>query len=179
MPSPYSRQRRLAGALAAVLLGAPAISHAATRIEVQGGRSYMDSYGTNTAFVEAVFDAHPLGASRFTWAPDVSLGWIDGRGISKYGYERYNARPSVALAAAGARLRTTDERAWYHPVFFSLQLAGTNHTTQALSSHYQFVSTLGLQFEHVSLAIRHISNGGLHDPNRGETMALVGLGFSF
>jgi hypothetical protein len=90
---------------------------------------------------------------------------------------RYGTPPSVALVAAGARLRTTDESAWYHPVFFSFQVAGTNHTTQALSTHYQFVSTLGLQFDHVTVGVRHISNGSTHKPNRGETMAVVGLGF--
>lgn len=168
-PSP----RRFAAALA--LLALPALSQAATHVEVQAGRSYMDSYGTNTAFVEAVFAPHAIGNSRYTWSPDVSAGWIDGRHLSKP--YRMTTRPSVALVAAGLRLRTSDESAWYHPVFFSFQLAGTNRTTQALSSHYQFVSTLGLQFKHVSFGIRHISNGGLHDPNSGETMALVGVGF--
>ncbi|MFK2902516.1 acyloxyacyl hydrolase [Dyella ginsengisoli] len=135
----------------------------------------MDSHGTNTAFVEAVFAPHAIGNSRYTWSPDVSAGWIDGRDLTR----KYSqtTRPSVALVAAGARLRTSDESAWFYPLFFSFQLAGTNHATQALSSHYQFVSTLGLQFKHVSFGIRHISNGGLHDPNSGETMALVGVGF--
>lgn len=164
-------------AFALPLLALPALSHAATHLEVQGGRSYMDSYGTNVAFVEAVFTPRAIGAGRFTWAPDVSAGWIDGRGIGKYRQAEYTARPSVALVAAGARFRASDESAWYRPLFFSFQVAGTNHATQALSSHYQFVSTLGLQFDHVSLAVRHISNGSLHDPNRGETMALVGIGF--
>ena len=138
----------------------------------------MDSHGTRTAFVEAVFAPQPIGNSRFTWSPDVSAGWIDGRDLAKYRMGANTTRDSsVALVAAGARLRASDEQAWYHPLFFSFQVAGTNHTTLALSSHYQFVSTLGLQWDHLSLAVRHISNGGLHDPNRGETMALVGVGF--
>lgn len=166
---------RFAAALPLLLL--PLLSQAATHVEVQAGRSYMDSHGSNTAFVEAVFAPRPIGNSRFAWSPDLSAGWIDGRDLAKYRDGRYDTRSSVALLAAGARFRTTDESAWYHPFFFSFQLAGTNHTTQALSSHYQFVSTLGLQWSHLSLALRHISNGGLHDPNRGETMALVGIGF--
>lgn len=174
MRAPFSL-RRLAFAVA--LLGLPALSQAATRLEVQAGRSYMDSHGTNAAFVEAVFAPHAIGSSRFTWSPDVSAGWIDGRSLHRYQDSEYGIRNSVALVAAGARFRTTDESAWYHPVFFSFQVAGTNHTTMALSSHYQFVSTLGLQFDHVSLALRHISNGSLNGPNRGETMALVGVGF--
>lgn len=165
--------RRLTAALALIVL--PALSQAATHVEVQAGRSYMDSHGTNTAFVEAVFAPHAIGDTRYAWSPEVSAGWIDGRDLTKH-YSQ-TTRPSVALVAAGARLRTSDESAWFHPLFFSFQLAGTNHATQALSSHYQFVSTLGLQFKHVSFGIRHISNGGLHDPNSGETMALVGVGF--
>ncbi len=168
-----SFSHRFAAVLALIAL--PALSHAATRVEVQAGRSYMDSHGANTAFVEAVFAPHTIGDGRYTWSPDVSAGWIDGRDLSRR-YSR-STRPSVALVAAGARLRSSDEHAWYHPLFFSFQLAGTNRTSQALSSHYQFVSTLGLQFKHVSVGIRHISNGGLHDPNTGETMALVGVGF--
>ena len=167
--------RRLA--IAVALLAAPALSQAATRLEVQAGRSYMDAHGSNTGFVEAVFAPHAIGNSRFTWSPDVSAGWIAGRDLAQFRGMRYGTGPSVALVAAGARLRTTDTRAWYHPVFFSFQVAGTNHTTQALSTHYQFVSTLGVQLDHLSLGIRHISNGSTHEPNRGETMAVVGLGF--
>lgn len=154
-----------------------ALPAAATRLEVQAGRSYMDSHGTNAAFVEAVFAPQPIGNTRFTWSPDVSVGWIDGRDLSKFRNSRYDTRPSVALVAGGARFHYGDDNTWYQPLFFSFQVAATNHTTQALSSHYQFVSTLGWQAKHFSVALRHISNGSFHEPNRGETMALVGLAF--
>jgi hypothetical protein len=154
-----------------------AVPAAATHLELQGGRSYMDSYGTNAAFAEAVFAPRPIGASRFTWSPDVSLGWIDGRDVARYRGARYGTTDAVALLAAGARFHAGDDSRWYHPLFVSFQLAGTSQTTQALSSHYQFVSTLGWQGEHLSFQLRHISNGSLHTPNRGETMALLGVGF--
>ena len=153
------------------------MSQAATHVEVQGGRSYTDSHGTNAAFVEAVFAPRPIGNSRFTWSPDISAGWIDGRNVAKYRGRSYGDGNSVALLAAGARFHLGDQRDWYHPLFFSFQVAGTNRTTIALSSHYQFVSTVGLQWKHFSVAVRHISNGGTHGPNRGETMGLVGIGF--
>ncbi|MBT2143976.1 MULTISPECIES: acyloxyacyl hydrolase [unclassified Rhodanobacter] len=153
-----------------------ALPVAAARFEVQAGRSYMDSHGANAAFVEAVFAPQPLGQTRFTWSPDVSLGWIDGRRTTTDS-SRYTTRDSVALLAAGARFHLGEAGDWYQPLFFSEQLAATNHTTHALSSHYQFVSTLGWQAKHFSVAIRHISNGGLHRPNAGETMALVGVAF--
>ena len=164
-------------AIALGLIAAAIPATAATRIEIQGGRSYMDSYGSNAAFAEAVFAPHAIGASRFSWAPDVSLGWIGGRDVHRYDYSPYTTRPSVALLAGGVRVHRGDAGDWYQPLFASFQVAATNHTTQALSSHYQFVSTLGWQAKHFTLAIRHVSNGSLSGPNRGETMAVVGVAF--
>ena len=168
---------RLRGALT-LLLTLAALPAAAAHVEVQGGRSYMDDHGANTAFVEATFAPHAIGRSgRLDWSPDISAGWIDNRDVSRYRNAEFDTRHSVALLAAGARFHYGATDAWYRPLFFSFQLAGTNHTTQALSSHYQFVSTLGWQGEHLSFQLRHVSNGGLNGPNRGETMALVGVGF--
>lgn len=169
--------RFLSRSALALALFAAALPAAAARLEVQAGRSYMDSHGANVAFVEAVFAPHPLGNTRFTWSPDVSLGWIDGRRQAGYDGSRYGVRHSTALAAGGVRLHVGEPGAWYQPLFFSEQVAAISHTTHALSSHYQFVSTLGWQAKHFSVAIRHISNGGLHRPNTGETMALVGFAF--
>lgn len=171
-----SPRHLIRGAAAAVLLAA-ALPAAASRFEVQGGRSWMDSYDTNVAFVEAVFDPRPLASTRFTWSPDVSLGWIDRRDVARFRGSRYTTDNPVALAAAGARFHYGTASDWYQPLFFSFQLAATSHTTQALSTHYQFVSTLGWEARHFSFQVRHISNGGLHRPNRGETMALVGIAF--
>jgi hypothetical protein len=168
---------RLRAALA-LLLATAALPAAAAHLEVQGGRSYMDAHGANAAFIEATFAPHAIGSSgRLDWSPDVSLGWIDGRGLDRYRGDEFEAYDPVALLAAGARFRYGTPDAWYRPLFFSFQLAGINHTTQALSSHYQFVSTLGWQGKHLSFQLRHVSNGGLNGPNRGETMALVGVGF--
>ncbi|MGN2253258.1 acyloxyacyl hydrolase [Frateuria sp. GZRe12] len=168
---------RLRGTLT-LLLTLVALPAAAAHVEVQGGRSYMDDHGANTAFVETTFAPHAIGSSgRLDWSPDVSAGWIANRDVRRYRNAEFDTRHSVALLAAGARFHYGAPDAWYRPLFFSFQLAGTNHTTQALSSHYQFVSTLGWQGEHLSFQLRHVSNGGLNGPNRGETMALVGIGF--
>ncbi|UGB38144.1 acyloxyacyl hydrolase [Frateuria soli] len=167
---------RLRGALT-LLLASAALPAAAAHLEVQGGRSYMDNHGANAAFVEVTFAPHTIGNSRLDWSPEILAGWIDGRDVGRYRGARFDAGPSVALLAGGARFHYGAPDAWYRPLFFSFQLAGINHTTQALSSHYQFVSTLGWQGEHLSFQLRHVSNGGLNGPNRGETMALVGVGF--
>jgi hypothetical protein len=172
-----STRYRLAAALA--LLALSPLASAATHLEIEGGRSYMHSDATNVAFIEASFDEHQIGNSRFSWAPDASLGWINGRDLAKYKGYKYGTSDTVWMAAGGARFRFGDSSDWYHGLFFSEQIAVLKGRTLALSSAGEFVSTLGWQSGPVSFQIRHISNGGIHDPNRGETMALVGLGFNF
>lgn len=160
----------------ALLLAALALPAAAARLEIQGGLSYMDRYATPTAFVEGVFAEHPLGDSRFTWAPDVSFGWFDGRDIARYRDNRYTTRDHVWLLAGGARFHYGDAGDWYWPIFVSFQPALHTGRTQALSTSYAFASSIGWQGQRFSFQLRHVSNGSLHDdPNRGETMALVGV----
>ena len=166
-----------ASSLAVVILGfAFAAPASAVQLQVQGGRSYMDHYATNTAFVEAVFASRRIGDSHFSWAPDVSVGWIGGRQVARYDDSRYRTRDVVWLLAAGARFQHGDAMDG-RGLFLSVQPALQSGRTQALSSGYEFVSTLGWQGRHVSVQIRHVSNAGLHGPNRGETMALLGVGF--
>lgn len=163
--------------LAAAALAFVALPAAAAQFELQAGRSYMDSHAANAVFVESVFAEHPLGDSGLHWAPDLSLGWIDGRDIGRYRHARYGTRDSIWLAAGGVRLNAGEPGDWYHHFFYSFQVALHAGRTQALSSPYEFVSSAGWQWHHLSFELRHISNGGLHEPNRGETMALVGAGF--
>ncbi|HEY4294687.1 acyloxyacyl hydrolase [Luteibacter sp.] len=171
--------RPILGSLAVLALAAASLPAAAqTHFEVQGGRSYMNGYGTAAFFTEAVFEPQVMGQSRFTWSPDVSIGYIKGREIGHYRESNPGVTNNVWVGAAGARFHYGNNGDWYQPFFFSFQLAGTTGgRTQALSSGYEFVSTVGWQFKNVSFQIRHISNGGFKEPNRGETMALVGVGF--
>lgn len=164
-------------ALLALLLTMLAFPAIAQHVEVQAGRSYMDDAGSTTVFVEGVLSDHRMGQTLFTWAPDVSLGWIDGRDMPRFRNGRYDPHRSVGLVAAGARFHYGAEGDWYRPLFFSFQGALVSQRTLGLSTPYEFVSTLGWQGRRFSFQIRHISNGNLHTPNRGETMALVGVGF--
>jgi hypothetical protein len=137
----------------------------------------MDDYGANTAFIEAVFAPRPLGNSRFSWAPDVSVGWIDGRDVARFRGKRYTTEDSIALLAAGVRLYCGDGDEWSRRLFLSLQPVLHTGRTQALSSVYEFATMVGWQGRRFSVQLRHISNASLHEPNRGETMALVGVAF--
>lgn len=161
---------------ALALLGLSATTAMAdTRIEVSGGRSYSDGYWTNTAFVEGVFGEHHFGNTRFSWAPDFSVGYLDGRHIARYGS---GASDNVWLAAGGLRLRMGSDGDWYHHLFWTAQVAAQKGRTMALSSAGEFVNSVGWQGNHWTFQLRHVSNAGLDGSNRGETMALVGVAFN-
>lgn len=161
----------------ALSLAAPRLPALATSVEIQAGRSYMDSDATNALFVEGAFDARRIGESRWSWSPVVSLGWIEGRDIARFRESRYGTQQDAWLLAAGARIQYGEAGDWYRHLSLGFQPAYNSARTQALSSPYEFVSTLGWQGRRFSVQLRHVSNGNLHDPNRGETMALVGVRF--
>lgn len=176
-----SAYRRLAAAMLLNLVVLPVFA-ADPRISVEGGGSFLGGYfalndGTPAAFAEAVFDAHAIGSSRFTWAPDVTAGWIDGRHIERFEHDHYSTRDHIWMLAGGARFQYDAPDAWYRKLFFSFQPALHTGRTQGLSSSYEFTSTLGWQSQHWMMAIRHSSNAFLHMPNRGENMLLVGITF--
>lgn len=150
---------------------------AAVQVELQAGRSYMDSFGTNAVFVEGVFAARRFGDSNFSWAPDVSAGWIDGRNVARYRNDPDGTTDHVWLVAAGARFHYGAPGDWYRSLFFSFQPALQSGHTMALSSGFEFVSTFGWKGERFSVQLRHASNASIRPPNRGETMLLVGVGF--
>ena len=169
------RFARVAALASLVLL--PALPAAAAQFQLQAGRSFMDSHGTDAVFVESVFDEQPIGDSSFSWSPDLSAGWIDGRNLARYRGAHPGVTDDIWLVAGGARFHVGAPDRWYHALFLSEQ--GVLHTghTQALSSVGEFATTLGWQGRRFNVEIRHISNAALHEPNRGETMLLFGIAF--
>jgi hypothetical protein len=165
----------LRSAAALTLLGLSGAALADTRLEINGGSSYSDGYWTSTAWAEAIFGEHSIGNSRFTWSPDASLGYIDGRNVKRYGDA---VSDDVWLLAGGARFHYGSNGDWYHHLYWTAQVAAQAGRTLALSSGGEFVNSVGWQAEHWSFQIRHVSNGGLKGSNRGETMALVGVAFN-
>ncbi|MFC0356439.1 lipid A 3-O-deacylase [Pseudofulvimonas gallinarii] len=121
-------------------------------------------YVTGTLFV----DGHGARrrAGRFTWQPMLSAGWIDGR-------DRPRLENDAFVVAAGTRLVD-----WWRRAFVSFQFGISHDTNDALSSHGQFLSSIGWEGDRVVYTLRHISNGKVFPgPNLGETMLLVGLRF--
>ncbi len=51
------------------------------------------------------------------------------------------------------------------------------HQTSTLTSQYQFMTTFGFHHDDWSLAVRHLSNGGLRGNNIGENLVIVAWNF--
>jgi Lipid A 3-O-deacylase (PagL) len=147
---------------------------------LQGGDSVIGTHfasrdRTPTVFADVFWREHYIGNSQFSWAPDITGGWIDGRDTRAV--DHYTTRDHIWLLGAGVRLHYGDDAAWYHPFFLSFQPSAHTGRTPALSSSYEFTYTIGWQAKHWMVGIRHISNAYLHEPNRGESMLLVGVTF--
>lgn len=155
--------------LPACVLPCPPANAGAARsgIELSGGRSYtMRSRWTDVAFLEWSGSPQPLlGGAQ--WAPDVLLGRVAARQASLGNHLDH----TVWIGAGGARAYV------WRGAFLSFQVGATSGHTDALSTPYEFVSSLGWQGRHWVAMVRHISNGDFHKPNHGETMFLLGLRF--
>jgi hypothetical protein len=161
--------------LALMLSALPLAASSAPRIELQAGPSYMDCHAASAVFLEAMGRTEIIGTTHATWQPVISLGVISPRNVAHYDKGSYNTGHGTEVIAGGARFRMSGEDAWYGPLFLGFELAYNQHLTKSLSSHYEFMSTLGWQGKRFSFQLRHLSNGGFHEPNRGETMALLGI----
>jgi hypothetical protein len=152
------------------------------QVSIEGGWSSMGCHDTDdeaaaAAFVEALFDDHAIGHTGFTWAPDITAGWISGRDYPSGVIHGYTTRDDIWLVAGGFRLHYGEAGAWYRPLFFSVQPEVHAGMTAAQSGNYEFLLTLGWQAAHWMFGVRHSSNAGLHGPNLGETMIVGGITF--
>lgn len=139
---------------------------AGARVELSGGRSQTTHRDWTTVFfAEWVGGLRPLW--RLRCAPAVGLGHFNAR----QDLPGVRLDHDVWVGAVGARLYL------WRDAFFEFQGALTDGKTDALSTPYEFVSTLGWQAHHWQVMVRHISNDDFHEPNHGETMVLLGVGF--
>ena len=157
--------RRAARLLGACLAACSATSYA--RVELSVGQSWtlLPYRYTDVAFAEWSGDARPWW--KIAWSPALSLGFV----ASRENTETVRLDENVWVFAGGARAYL------WRDLFFGFQFATTAGKTDALSTPYEFVSSLGWQGEHFQVMFRHISNGDFHEPNHGETMFLVGAAF--
>src|SRR5690348_8921148 len=135
----------------------------ASEFDITGGASAtVGVRWAPAAFLDAGADPHGH------WQPVVTLGWIGSR---KDGND--NLEHNVVIAGAGVRFVD-----FWGGAFIGLEAAYADQRTGALSSHEQFISSLGWRGDRLVLMVRHISNGNIFGGrNLGETMVLAGATF--
>lgn len=154
-----------AGLLA--LLAFPLASHAAG-FDITAGPSVTSSERTTASVFASVFGERP-DDNRVQLEPIGTLGWIDSRDTRKDDLDH-----EVFVVGGGVRILAANHR-W----FVSEQLAATSTRTDALSSRFEFMTSIGWQHGHFIVMLRHISNAHLLGGGRnlGETMLLGGVKF--
>jgi hypothetical protein len=131
-----------------------------------GGSATVGVRWAPAAFLDVGTDSHEWAGLH--WQPVATLGWIGSRNDTHDDLDR-----DVAIAGAGVRLVD-----WWGGAFVGLEAAYVDQRTDALSSHEQFISSLGWRGDRLVVMVRHISNGDFFGGrNLGETMVLVGVTF--
>lgn len=139
----------------------------ASEVDLTGGASATVGVRWAPAiFIDAGADSHEWAGLH--WQPVATLGAIGSRND-----DNDNLEHDVVLAGAGVRLVD-----WWGGAFIGFEGAYVDQLTDALSSHEQFISSLGWHGEHFVIMLRHISNGNIFGGrNLGETMVLAGVTF--
>ena len=152
--------------IASFALSLLAFNHASAHtIDVSvGGSATVGLRLAEVGFLDYVGDTHE---NAVTWQPTLTLGFVGSRSD-----RRDHLDHDVFVAGGGARL------VWWRHAFFGAEIGYVSQRTDALSSHEQFISSLGWQGERYVVMLRHISNADLFGGrNLGETMVLAGLSF--
>lgn len=122
---------------------------------------------TPTLFFSAAGTPADDGHAHF--APIAGAGVIGSRNDAN----GHNFDHNVFLAGGGVRYGRDEG------LFVSEQIMATSTRTDALSSRFEFMTSLGWQRSRYVVLVRHISNAHLlgSGENLGETMLLAGLRF--
>ena len=103
-----------------------------------------------------------------TLRADLGAVYVDGRD----GVPGRDLSDGVFVAHAGLRYERTN-----NGLTLGAGIGAQAGESDALSGDPQFITTLGWRWDRFSLLLRHISNGGLEDPNDGETMLVAAWRF--
>jgi hypothetical protein len=151
--------------IVAAALALAAFGVSAAEIDITAGASAtVGVRWAPAAFIDAGTDTH----EGLHWQPVGTIGWIGSRDD-----EKDNLHHDVFIAGAGVRLV-----GWWGGAFIGFEGAYVDQRTDALSSHEQFMTSLGWRSERLIFMVRHISNANLFGGrNLGETMLLLGFAF--
>lgn len=155
------------GALTLLLAAYGVGTAQAAQWSVSAGASVSEHDWTPAAALDVAGDARNFESGRLQWRPVAALTAVAGHEATwRPGSDRH-----VWVGSGGAALSLRDS-GW----FFAFQAGAADRTTPGLSSHLQFVSSLGWQGRRLRLQLRHISNGRIGGgANLGESMLLVGV----
>ena len=151
---------------ALALLALPCGADAAG-FSLAAGPSFTSGARVTPVVFGSIYGAAPEDG-RWHFEPIGTAGWVDGRSTDHENLDR-----SVFLIGGGVQISKGSH--W----FASEQLAGTTHETDALSSHIEFMTTVGWHAGRFAVMVRHISDAHLFGKgkNLGETMLLGGIRF--
>jgi hypothetical protein len=140
----------------------------AAGFDVIAGPTVTSGQRTAPAAFASAFGQSPANG-RWQFEPIGTVGWIGAHHTHRERLHR-----DVFLAGGGVRILTPGQH-W----FVSEQVAATSQETDALSSRFEFMTSLGWQRGRFVVMARHVSNGHLigHGKNMGETMLLAGVRF--
>lgn len=151
------------------LLLAAGPSLALERQVIQAGPSQSQDHSTAAVFYQAIGKARdPEG--KWTWRPVGTLGFVEGRDLP-------GNRDDVWLAGGGVRFQRIRADGRVSPLFVETQALLSEGNTNALTGQLQFGTAVGWSGERWEVLVRHLSNAGIDEPNRGETMLLMGYTF--
>ncbi|HET6604447.1 MAG TPA: acyloxyacyl hydrolase [Xanthomonadaceae bacterium] len=104
-----------------------------------------------------------LTASRHPW--EFGLGYIGQRD------------PDGRAQVPDAFYLSVSKRLTWRGWFLSSGVAWVDEDNDVLSGHGQFLTGIGYEFGRWAISVRHLSNASTGGRNRGETFALVEVGF--
>jgi|GEM_PF-750040 len=163
--------RDMRASIAASVLSAAALlfvpSANATDFNVTaGGAATVGVRWTDAVFFDASMDKLEWAGQH--WQPTATMGHLGSR-------DDPGDHLDHSVWVAGAGVRWVD---WWGGAFVGFEVGYVNQRTDALSSHEQFISSLGWQGERYIVMVRHISNADIFGGrNLGETMVLAGVRF--
>jgi hypothetical protein len=152
---------------ASLMVAAGMAAAQAAEFDLNGGASATAGVRWAPAFFADVTAAPPDdGHAHFE--PVGSIGAIGSRNTAHDDLDH-----TVFLLGAGLRYGREDG------LFITEQIAATSTRTDALSSRFEFMTSIGWRDGRWMVMLRHISNAHIlgGEPNLGETMLLAGVRF--
>lgn len=152
--------------LVAVALMATTGTTRAQEFSLSAGPSVTSAHRETGAIFAQLFGDAPEDG-RIHFEPIGSLGWFDARNTS-----REHMDHDVFIASGGVRIVAAN-----HHWFVGEQIGATSGRTDALSSRFEFMTSIGCQIDRFVIQLQHVSNGHLLGGGRnlGETMLLAGV----